>query len=50
MTKKNPFKKIETEVPLPEELKEDILQEVEDIIAESEGDPIDKNNEGKSEN
>lgn len=38
MTKKNPFKKIESEVSLPKELKEDILQEIEKIIEEESSD------------
>ncbi|WP_420321380.1 hypothetical protein [Flagellimonas sp.] len=36
MTKKNPFKSIEPLVSVPEELKEDIVQGVEEIIEEQE--------------
>ena len=36
MSKKNPFKSIEPEISLPEDLKEEIIQEVEEIIQEGE--------------
>lgn len=38
MNKINPFKKIESDVSLPEELKEDILQEIEQITEEEKND------------
>ncbi|WP_431129504.1 hypothetical protein [Flagellimonas flava] len=34
MSKKNPFKSIEPDISLPEDLKEEIIQEVEEIIQE----------------
>lgn len=36
MNKKNPFKSIEPDISLPEDLKEEIIQEVEEIIQEDE--------------
>lgn len=36
MNEENPFKKIETNISLPKELKEDIIQELEEIVEEAE--------------
>ena len=38
MTKKNPFKSIEPTESLPEELKDDVLQEIEELIEETQED------------
>lgn len=35
MDKKNPFKKINTEEPLSEEIKENILEEIEEITPDT---------------
>ncbi|PTX60128.1 hypothetical protein C8N46_107134 [Kordia periserrulae] len=34
MSEQNPFKEIEPEIKLPEKLKEDILQEIKEIVEE----------------
>jgi hypothetical protein len=44
MTKKNPFQNIEPEVSIPEDLKNEILQEVEEIIANEEENDEEENN------
>ncbi len=36
MSEKNPFKSIEPDISLPEELRDDIIQEVDKIIEEQE--------------
>jgi hypothetical protein len=38
MSEQNPFKEIEPEIKLPEELKEDILQEIKEIVEEQQDD------------
>lgn len=45
MAKNNPFKKIVPEIPLPEEVKDNLIEGIEAIISETE----DSNEDGTSE-
>lgn len=50
MAKKNPFKHIEPSVQPPEDLKEEIIQEVEEIIQEQEDEETSSNSDELDEN